>query len=219
MRKADKNNLVVLGVIVGFFLLFIAFYFGTKFVPLRLLVPVCLLFEYLYATPKLATEFGKMLEYDPGVSKWIPIVNQFQMFTGAVKVSAYITLIGAVAMFVGATVPMDVIARLLGEYQAMNLPYKLLFFGVVSFIVNTIIVGIGLVSVINEINYTYLEKFRKRYAPGYLNIVMMFVPLVRVCGILSLISVIESCNQAEDYDDTEFYEEEDEEVDEFSEGE
>lgn len=187
VNKQDKEKIATVFITIAIIALVAIFYKGTRYVPLFWLGVAAVGIEVIFLMPYICKQYFWVKGYD--IKFWpIPFVNIIQCFPAGlgyacIGVTAIIAL-----LFTYVKLPASVV-MVFGEsfnYYVSDNGFALI---VVLVVILSILIGIGYSTVLKDLHGMLKDatggtasKFELFYY------VLLFIPVIRVCGLSSIVS-------------------------------
>lgn len=208
ISKHDKDSLIIAAAVIGVVTLSVIFCIGTKYIPLFWLGIGVAAFEVFYCMPVIYKKYYKVNGYEAGISAYIPGLNVLQVFSSKFAIAFLINVIAILILGIATFLPISVYEPILDSHTAMNVAPTLYPLTVFAIIVLNFVLGAGYLSVFMTVRQMLCKLYNSRsYRSDSFSIILLFVPLFRVCGLLAINSCL-SRLLLNGYVDSDFVEEE-----------
>lgn len=192
MQTKDRNNLIIVAVLITLVLIIALMFAGTRRIPLGVMAGICFLIEVGFLMPVIAKKYFELCEVK-SITWMIPYVNVLQCFKGWVAIGSIICTIATLFCVFFLKLPAPVL-KLFGEF-AVNEGDRMFYYGIASYLVMSILWGIGYFGVIHEVK-KYLREVGALAAGDAVNALenllylTLFVPFARVIGLTQVHTLI-----------------------------
>lgn len=190
LNNKDKDNLIIVGVLVGLVALVVLFYNGTRYLPLKWIgIICCILTLVLFAL--VTKKYLELYKLDAGVATYIPLVNCMNIFPRTIALLLCFDVgIAAVAALL-TFIPAGVLTTVLDTQTAMNIGDKALSVLYVAIYVLFIILGAGFCAVYHDVRrMLVVATGMKRPKTDFVNYPLMFLPVISILGLSSILSAL-----------------------------
>ena len=214
MDNRDKRSIIMALYIVGFFgLAVLSFKFASKINALYLL-GIFLLIQQVYRIPKLIEYYYEMKGSYIGFERYIPVYNETLVMN---KMYSTVYLVGTVLIVasMGAIYLLPKISRNLtldGLAGVVSMTDKLIYLIIFLILVLSFMRGLGYVELLKDIYYTNAEIMDRDETKigifGVTAYILVFIPILRVIGILYLDNLLQTIVDFVGYTEGEYGEDE-----------
>ena len=189
VNNEDRHKLYTAFIIAGFLLTGTLVFVGTRYVPLMILAVFTLLLEVGFLMPMICKMYYDMHQVPIGFVRFIPFINCIQTFSPVVAILCSVSAIVDLVLFGLMNVPMFYVAKVIGEMAAYDFTGRCVVFLVVALAVTSVLLGVGYCGVLRTVSVKEYEMFNARLGgTTYLYRLMLFVPLIRVTGLVFIYS-------------------------------
>ena len=188
MNSRDRDQLLILLFIILFVAITIAFIFGTKLIPVPVLVGAIIVLKFLIIQPLIVKMYYSVHGQQAPFTRFIPLYNEIMVLQATPALAlliSYISLIIAVPLLY---LPVETIANILGEYIALNFGTYLIRVIAILLVINMFVYGFVMCSFMQDVQAVY-RKFLHNETVNVFKIYskfLLFVPLVRVVPLLQI---------------------------------
>lgn len=196
MNKKDKNSLVIIGVL----LVYVGLVFGlvkfTKFVNPYVLFGISAALQCIIIKPQLIANFYKLNNMGIDNQRFIPILNEFAIFTVPVIRGELIFAALTIVIFGATQLPLTIWAPIFGQAVAINMPFKLMVLGITTLFVSSLFRGVGYIKVARDTKKVIKEYYSQNGGQYKESIYSMFgyvsllFPVVRIIGLIDIYSTL-----------------------------
>ena len=215
MNKKDKNSLIIIGVALGYIALTLVFIKFTKVLNPYVLVGISAILQCFFIKPQIIENFYKMYEMPIDNQRFIPILNEFAIFSTTIIKVEIIFAIGSILAFAATQLPLTLWSPIFGDATAINMPFKFLVLGIILLFISSFSRGVGYVKVARDTRNTVKElqtqggKRKESLYTMFAYLSLLF-PVVRILGLLDLYNVLNTAVKLKNLsvkDETRNYEE------------
>lgn len=191
MNKKDKNSLLVIGVAVLYLLMLLGFTKLTSFINPYVLFGISAILQCFVIKPQIIGDYYQLNELPVDKQRFIPILNEFAIFsTSVIKGEVIFAILAALSL--GATqLPLTIWAPIFGNATAINMPFKLMILGLVLLFISSVFRGVGYIKVARDTSITTKElqgfsNAKKESLFTYFGYLSLLFPVVRIVGLIDL---------------------------------
>ena len=192
MNKSDKDELLILLVIVLYITMTVFFIRGTKKIPWYLIIVSLVAIEYLIAQPRLCKLYYQANNQQIGFTRFIPFWNEVAIFEQVDAILALVSYLILALVLILFFLPADTVVSLLGEHIALNYVTYVIRAIFICLVINTIIVGIGFLHVTRNIKIMHktLTHGYSNFSTGIITVVFGFLPIIRTLAVMNLMNAL-----------------------------
>lgn len=188
LSNKDRDNLIIVGVLVGIIFMVVFFYKSTRFLPLKWIgVICCIMTLVLYA--QITKKYLELYRLDAGVGAYVPIFNCINIFPRSIALLVCVDLAVCAVSALITFIPADVLVHIMNSYTAMNIGDVSLSVLYVAIYVMFIILGSGFCAVYHDVRrMLHAVTGMKRPKSEFINYPLMFLPVISILGLSSILS-------------------------------
>ncbi len=186
MNKKDKDKILKLLIITGLIAVTVFFMFGLSRLSVQIILAVVVLLHYLFIAPNLCGHLYALYDQQIGITKWIPVVNEIQMFSGANYYAALAMSLISVIVFLLRFVPGSAVGSVFGLKAGMFWGYNITAVFIAVLVVTSFVFGFGFCRLLHQLNVLVMERYSA--SAGKLETivcyVLLLVPFIRICPLM-----------------------------------
>lgn len=188
MSRRDKEKLIIIGSTVAVIAFVITIILGSSLIPWGVVAAIAAVAQCFLVVPRVASGYYELNQATIGSVRYIPIVNEIQIFSPIVAKLAIGGCILVALVFGLSCLPLSVVGAVLPMKSTIAWGYNTIVVGVMLLVILNFIFAIGLCSVLRNVNLMVLdcvgEKTSTLEVAFY---VLMMLPVLRVCSLMSLL--------------------------------
>lgn len=187
MNRKDKDQMLVIGVTLAFIVITVLFYYGTLLVPAIFLAIGTLIIQCLILVPIANQKYYEVNGASSDWTRWVPFLNEVNMFTRPVAITALTTAICAVVIACSTFLPAKLRAAIVGVRGGIGWGYNAVVFAILVLVVVDIVIGVGCSGVLRHVNLMLQESLgvtMSKVEVAYF--FLAFVPCIRMCYFIAL---------------------------------
>lgn len=189
ISKQDRDNLIVIAVMAFIVAFCVAVFFGVRLIPFKWVTLVIVLCEVGFLIPQICKMYYGVYGMDVSWKAWIPVYNIISVFNGAVAILTVgaLVLTAAMAFFVFA--PAEWYVNLIPVGISLSFPAVTSGLFIISVLILDVLVGAGYTGVSMSVISITAECYGvSKSKLSMATCAMLFVPVVRVCGLTQIYS-------------------------------
>lgn len=188
LSNKDRDNLIIVGVLIGIVLLVVFFYNTTRFLPLKWIGVICCVMTcVLFAL--ITKKYLELYRLDAGIATYIPLINCINIFPRSIALLLCIDMACCLVSGLITFIPADILMRFMNSHTAMNVGGVSLSVLYVAVYVMFVVLGAGFCSVYHDVRRMLHEATGiKRPKLDFINYPLMFLPVISVLGLSSILS-------------------------------
>ena len=152
MNRKDKDQILVIGVTLAFIVIAVLFYYGTLLIPAIFLAAGTLVVQCLILVPIVNQKYYEVNEASSDWTRWVPFLNEVNMFTRPIAITALTTAICAVVIACSTFLPAKLRAAIVGVRGSIGWGYNAVVFAILVLVVVDIVIGVGCSGVLRHVN-------------------------------------------------------------------
>ena len=181
MHKEDAEKLLIGSVVAVCIALYVLFTRVNALVNVKFLAIVILLLLNLVVVPQFIKLYYNYHNLQIGAVRFVPFYNYYLIFGKVVSVCLTITLVIALICFVGSLMPVKFFVSFMERRNALLMTRFLLHWAFVLVTVIEIEIGIGLCTLLTELNKELFDKMNVRVRKtDTLMYLALIIPLIRI---------------------------------------
>ena len=187
-RKEDKNNLIILGVMLAMIAFIVICYTGTRYLPLKWIGIICMAVMFVLMA-MINKKYMEVYRFDAGISTYIPFFNAISIFTPVIALALCAVLVIAIIALVLTFLPASVLMKVMSTQAAMNFGGKSLSVAYVALYFVFFILGAGYCSIYRDVR-RMLYNATGMACPKLecVNYGLMFLPVINVLGMSAILT-------------------------------
>ena len=186
MSKKDKEKILKLLIITGLIAVTIFFMFGLGRLSVQIILAVVVFLHYLFIAPNLCGHLYALYDQPVGITKWIPVVNEIQMFSGANYYAALAMSLISVIVLLLRFVPSSVVGSVFVLQAGIFWGYNITAVLIAVLVVTSFVFGFGFCRLLHELNVLVMDRYSA--SAGKLETivcyVLLLVPFIRICPLM-----------------------------------
>lgn len=188
MNKKDKEKMLKLVAVSALIVVTIFFMFGLGRLPVQVIAVCVLLLHYVVVSPGLCKHLYQIYGQHLGIVRWIPVVNEIEMFSGANYYASMVVSLITVVIFLLRFLPNSVIGSLFGLKAGMFWGYNITAVLIVALVITNFVFGFGFCRLLHDLNIQVMERYSA--TSGKLETivyyVMLLIPFIRICPLIAM---------------------------------
>ena len=187
MNRKDKDQILVIGVTLAFIVIAVLFYYGTLLIPAIFLAAGTLIVQCLILVPIVNQKYYEVNEASSDWTRWVPFLNEVNMFTRPIAITALTTAICAVVIACSTFLPAKLRAAIVGVRGSIGWGYNAVVFAILVLVVVDIVIGVGCSGVLRHVNLMLQESLgvtMSKVEVAYF--FLAFIPCIRMCYFIAL---------------------------------
>lgn len=187
MSKIDKEHIVIILAIFGLVGISVLFSFVTKEIPWWLLVSVVTVVQIFVIDPLLCRDYYKLNKAKAGWWRFIPLVNELQMFSMGSAIAAAAGTILSAVILAASFLFTDLVGNIFGIQAGMFWANNCIAVFIICVVITNFIYAFGLCGVMRNVNVMAFEMLHMTTSKAeYIYYILMMVPFVRICSLITL---------------------------------
>lgn len=197
MSSRDKTSLITLVAIICVIAFGIVVHFGMSRIPWQIIIAVVYVIQCFLFMPKLAERYYSMNEAEIGISKYVPVWNELQIFDPVVALVSQVSIAITAVVFGLSKLPLEIVGRFLDIRSTLAWGYNMTVVFIIMLVITNFVIGFGFCRVLKNVNFMTMDcvgesvsKFELVYY------VLLMLPVIRVCPIAAVsdkLRVLERC--------------------------
>lgn len=195
MNRKDRDNMLILGTLLSFIILFLFFNFITKKMYFIVIAGIIMCIQTFVIIPFICKYYYEVNKFEIGLSRFIPFYQELTIFPkplanilacmwiGAAILFMIITL-GSKSGLIGTIFGLEIIVNI--EQSFGDILANLL---AIIIIVSNFMIGAGFTQVrkdVNRIDIEFSGYVKKRSAVELLYYVLLYIPIMRVVPLCNI---------------------------------
>lgn len=194
LNKKDKNNLIILLVLVAMLAYIVFIYKTTRLIPFKWIIVI-----YAVATVMcmglISSKYLKMYGINGGVVAWIPIVNCINTFPAGVAIALIVVCVLIALLMVIQLIPVDILLKVIEEQTIIWFYDRTTFFLVCVIMLLFLILGAGYCAVLKDVRaMLFSATGLRRPKAETVSYLLLFIPIIAVMGYATIISGLNQLN-------------------------
>lgn len=186
ISNKDKDKLIILGVFIAVIAIVAISYMSTRYLPLRWIGIICLLFEFGLVIPYITKKYLTIYGYKPDAKTYVPLLNCIITFPKVPAIMMIICVVIAAICGITTVIPTTVLANVLGD-AVVDYPTYVMNVLHVMYYAFFIVMGCGYCSILHDVRRMAKESSRAKtpvlelvYYP------LQFLPIINIIGLIGI---------------------------------
>lgn len=187
MSSKDKGSIVVV-ISIGLAILgSILIPRNTVNIPWVIVVAILLLVQYVFILPNLCENWYKVNQAKAEFWRYIPLINEIQMFDRTPALLASILTGLCCFVLVLLLIPTSVLSAVFGDTMAMGWGFNVIAIFIVLAVITNFVYAFGLCGVLRSANMICYEQLNSEPTKTeFIYYLMLMLPFIRICGLLNI---------------------------------
>lgn len=187
MSSRDKASLITVAALLCVVVFIFAVHFGMKKLPWQAIIAIVYLVQGFIFMPKVAERYYNVNESEIGISKYVPLWNELQIFEPAIAVLSQFSMIITVILLAMSKLPLSIVGKFLGLRSTLAWGYNLTVVFIIALAITNFIFGFGFCKVLKNVNFMTIDCIGESVSKVELvYYVLLMLPVIRVCPIAAI---------------------------------
>lgn len=188
VNKKDKDNLIILAVLVVFVGIVFLIYKTTRLVPMKYIIAI-----YMIATVvcwgKITQGYLKLYDIATNWVAYVPILNCINTFPVSIAIALIVDVVTIAISQLVQLIPPDLLYKVLGQYNSLGFYDMMQRLCILALVVFMLLIGAGYCSIYKDVS----DQLRtatglKRPKSEMIMYPLLFIPLIATMGYSTIIS-------------------------------
>lgn len=187
VNRKDKDQLIIIGVVIAFILISVAFIYGTVMIPVAALATITLLIQCFGVAPAVNQKYYQVNGAEPKATRFVPFLNEVQILSPTLAKATVISVAIAALIALSMYLPVQIRTSIAGIQQGLAWGYNAVVAAILVLVLTDILLGAGLCGVLRNVNLMLQDELEIRMSRvEVVYYFLAFIPCLRICYFITV---------------------------------